>query len=49
MDPELNLAIDEGLTVQGKEDMKLLARRLQNAFPELLTINNQHSLNSYLV
>ena len=43
LDQDVYGAVEEGLTVQGQEDMRLLARRLQTAFPELLTVDAQNA------
>ncbi|XP_012271843.1 multiple inositol polyphosphate phosphatase 1 [Orussus abietinus] len=40
LDPNVNLGMAKQLTAQGEEDMRLLARRLQSNFPELLQPNS---------
>lgn len=41
LNPEMHEGYAEMLTRQGKEDMTLLARRLQNAYPHLLNADPQ--------
>ena len=50
LDPGMNMETAYLLTSQGKEDLLLLAKRLRNAFPELLQMDPKNIKHSdYIV